>query len=241
MAGAELTNPKLRKKLPMWGKALFIFLALALALGATATVAYWRYIHPTGMIMPGIYAVRSDRNGVPMGNYFLLQIGEKYVAIDAGADNIQTENGLRKLGISANDVVAVFITHSHWDHIGSLDLFDNAVIYTGNTVNSEFPDIPHQIMTDGEIIKLSGMSVQCIYTPGHTIDSVCYLVDGKYLFTGDLFVTTNDPPPPNPKRYDKELQLLYREKILGIDGVEYVFTGHFGLFKDIRFFRWWWL
>jgi len=26
--------------------------------------------------------------------------------------------------------------------------------------------------------------------------------------------------------------------MLGLDGVEYVFTGHFGLVKDIRFIRW---
>jgi len=98
---------------------------------------------------------------------------------------------------------------------------------------------PHQIMSDGEIIEILGKSIQCIYTPGHTIDSVCYLIDGIYLFVGDLLVTTNDPPPPNPKRYDRELQLFYREQMLRLESVEYVFKGHFGLFKDISFFRWW--
>ena len=191
--------------------------------------------------MTGVYAVRSDRNGIPMGNFFLMQIGDEYIAFDAGADSIQADKGLQKLGIPPDRVVAVFITHTHWDHIGALDRFDQATIYTGNTKNCEVPDTPRRIMPDGEIVELSGMQIQCIYTPGHTIDSVCYIVDNKYLFSGDLFVTTNDPPPPNPKRYNKELQLLYREQMLGIDGVEYVFTGHFGLFKDIRFFRWLWL
>ena len=154
---------------------------------------------------------------------------------------METENALQRLGISASDIVAVFITHYHWDHIASIDLFHNAVVYAGDTTGTGFPDTPHQVLSDGEIINISGLSVQCLYTPGHTSDSVCFLVDGKYLFVGDLFVTTNNPPPPNPKRYSAELQLFHREQMLGIEGVEYVFTGHFGLFKDIRFYRLWWL
>ena len=237
MTGTEnlKSNSKTKKELSQWTKILLIILLIILCLAAVAS----RYLYPTGRIAPETCAVRINRNGVPMGNFFLLQVNEKYIAIDAGADHIQTEKGLQKLGVSPYDVMAVFVTHAHWDHIGSLDLFDKAVIYTGNTEDSEFPDLPHQIMTDGEVIELSGMSVQCIYTPGHTIDSVCYLVDGKHLFVGDLFVTTNDPPPPNSKRYDSDLQLFYREKMLEIEGVQYVFTGHFGLFKDVRFFRLW--
>jgi len=193
--------------------------------------------------MPGLYAIRTHNNGMPMGNLFLLQIGDSdnYIAIDAGGDITETATGLRKLGISANDITAVFITHSHWDHIGALSLFDNAIIYTGSTENSAFPDIPHHVMEDGDIVKFSDadMSVQCTYTPGHTIDHVCYLVNGKMLFAGDLFITTNDSP--FEQRYDKDLQLEYREIVLGLDGVEYVFTGHFGLFKDAGFFRRWYL
>ena len=208
-----------------------------MTLATAAAVSYWRYVYPTGRILPDLYAVRTHNNSMPMGNFFLMCADEKYIAIDAGADEIETANALRKLRIPAGDVVAVFITHAHWDHIGSLGLFDSAVIYTGNTQGSKFPDVPHQVMSDGETIEISDMSVQCIYTPGHTIDSVCFLVDGKYLFVGDLFITTNDSP--FEKRYDPTLQLLYRREVLEIGAVEYVFTGHFGLFKDVRLFRWW--
>jgi len=239
-------QPKLRKKLPIRKKILLVISVFVLALVATVAVAYLRYLHPTGEIMSNLYAIRNDRNGIPMVNFFLLQVGEKYIVIDTGSDSIQTENELQKLGISANDVVALLLTHSDWDHVGSLHLFHNATLYTGDTEFQyaeasrfapafELPDIPHQIMADGEIIELYGRTIQCIYTPGHTSDSVCFLIDGEYLFVGDLYVT------PDLARYDKELQILYREKMLGIDGVEYIFTGHFGLFKDVGFFRWWWL
>jgi len=233
----EGINTKSKKKLSVGKKIIIVLAAVVLTLGAVVGVAYWKYVYPTGKVMPGLYTIRTHNNGLPMGNFFLMQAGEDYIAIDAGGNNTETESGLQKLGISADDIVAVFITHAHWDHIGSLDLFDKAVIYTGNTEGSTFPNMPHQVISNNGIIEVSGVSIQCLYTPGHTIDSVCYLIDGKYLFVGDLFVTTNDSP--FEKRYDKGVQLEYREKMLAIESVEYVFTGHFGFFKDVSFFRWW--
>jgi len=199
----------------MFKKALFIVLAFILALAAVAVFAYSRMYYPTGEIMPGIYAIKTGGNGIQTVNAFLFEVDGKYMMIDAGANLAQTENQLRTLGISADDVVAVFITHSDDDHVGALGLFGSDII---------------QAMSDGEVMEVSGISVQCIYTPGHTEDSVCYLMDGKYLFTGDAFF--------NP-RYDRELHAISKTKILETEGVEWVFTGHFGLFKDIRFFRWW--
>ena len=230
---------KQRKKLSVRFKVLLTVLAVVFLLGSVAVLTYWRYVFPTGKIMPGLYTIRTHNNGVPMGNLFLMQIddGDYYIAIDTGGDTTETETGLRRLGISASDIAAVFITHSHWDHIGALDLFENAIIYTGNTESITFPDIHHHVMADGEIIEFSDMSVQCIYTPGHTIDHVCYLVNGKILFAGDLFITTNDSP--FEQRYDKDLQLEYREMVLEQESVKYVFTGHFGLFKNVGFYRLW--
>lgn len=228
---------KERKKPTIGSIVLFVIIVVVILVLAVAVLAYWRYVYPTGRIMPGLYTLRIHNNGMPMGNFFLVQTGDNYIAIDTGGDLTETENGLRKLGISTDDIIAVFITHAHWDHIGGISLFNNATFYTGNTDNSAFLDIPHQVMMDGEIIEISGTSIQCIYTPGHTIDHVCYLVEGKNLFAGDLFVTTNDSP--FEKRYNKELQLEYRDRVLGIDGIECVFTGHFGLFKSADFFKWW--
>ena len=178
--------------------------------------------------MPGLYAVRSGGNGFPSVNFFLLKVEDGYIAFDSGANDIQTKNELQKLGVSPDDVIAVFITHGDRDHIGSLSLFNNAAVYTGFI---ELPDYSHEIMSDNEIIDKYGVPIQIIYTPGHTSSCAVYLVDGRFLFVGDLLIN------PNKARYDKELQRLNVEKALGIDGVEYIFTGHFGLFKNIRFFR----
>ncbi|MCL1995205.1 MAG: MBL fold metallo-hydrolase [Defluviitaleaceae bacterium] len=235
---------KIRK---MVTKLAVLALVLVLALVAIVAFAYSRYI-PMGRIMPGIYAIRNYNNGVPFVNFFLVRAGEKYIAFDAGSDSEQSQRALRDLGISASDVVAVFITHSDYDHIGSLDLFYNATLYTGitefqyarrvhglNLSDFELPDMPHHIMTDRETIEIYGRLIQIIYTPGHTSDSVSFLVDSRYLFVGDLFVN------PNFAYYDTGLQIYFQEYVLGMNSVEYVFTGHFGLFRNVGFFRWWWL
>jgi len=235
MQGGGLPSHARRKILPMSAKIKMGILAVVITLGVTAGVAYRRYVYPTGKILHDLYTVRTHNNGMPMGNFFLLQMGDKYVAFDAGGNSEETRSGLQRLGISAADVIAVFVTHAHWDHIGSLDVFSDAVIYTGNTENSSFPDTPHRLMMDGEVTELFGRYIKCFYTPGHTIDSVCFLVDGKYLFVGDLFITTNDSP--FEARYNKELQLRYRKQMLELDGVEHVFTGHFGLFSNPGYFR----
>jgi len=180
---------------------------------------------PTGELVPGIYAIRNIRNNIPFVNFFVVRINEnKYIAIDAGMDSTQSSNELNKINISANNVVAVFITHNHFDHIGSLSIFTNATVFTGNTT---LLDIPHQIMLDGEIMEISNLFIQCIYTPGHTKDSVSYLVNGKYLFVGDSLVN-------HPNNEDNELRTQSIEKLTNIEGIEYIFTAHHGFTRNVR-------
>jgi len=182
---------------------------------------------PSGELINGIYTIRNNRNNIPFVNFYLFKVIEGYIAIDAGFDIAQTENEFKKMNISAEDIVAVFITHSHFDHIASINLYKNAIIYTGNTEKVEFPDLPHTIMLDGEIIEFSNTSIQCIYTPGHTIDSVCFLINGKYLFVGDALID-------HQNNYDNELRKRSIEKLSNIDGLEYIFTGHYGFTRNIR-------
>jgi glyoxylase-like metal-dependent hydrolase (beta-lactamase superfamily II) len=125
-----MKTDKAKKKLSAWAKVLLVFVTVIVVLVSTAVFAYARYLHPTGKVLPGLYAVRQDRNNVPMGNFFIMQAGDKYIAFDAGYESNQTQTALQKLKISADDVIAVFITHSDYDHIGSLDLFSNAILYS---------------------------------------------------------------------------------------------------------------
>lgn len=88
----------------------------------------------------------------------------------------------------------VFETHFHADFVsGHLDLAaqTGATILYGPTAA---PDFAAHIATDGEEIKLGDISFKVLHTPGHTMESTCYLLrdeQGKEvaIFTGDtLFI-----------------------------------------------------
>ena len=68
------------------------------------------------------------------------------ILVDTGYDNQKKENQmlaegvnltnyqspvtvLKKIGICAEDVKHVILTHAHWDHMGGINLFPNAVFY----------------------------------------------------------------------------------------------------------------
>ena len=42
-----------------------------------------------------------------------------------------------------------------------------------------------QLLHDGEVFDIDGIRIECFLVPGHTWGHMVYLVDDKYLFTGD--------------------------------------------------------
>ena len=88
----------------------------------------------------------------------------------------------------------IFETHFHADFVsGHLDLakVTNAAIVFGPDTQTKFPV---HIARDGEAFKIGALTVEVLHTPGHTLESSCYLLkdeNGKdhCIFTGDtLFV-----------------------------------------------------
>ncbi len=88
----------------------------------------------------------------------------------------------------------VFETHFHADFVsGHIDLAreTGATIVYGPTAN---PGFDAHIAQDGEVIHLGKVSFRVLHTPGHTMESSCYLLNDEHgkevaLFTGDtLFI-----------------------------------------------------
>ncbi len=88
----------------------------------------------------------------------------------------------------------IFETHFHADFVsGHLDLAKatGATIIYGPNTETKF-DV--HIARDGELFGLGNLQIEVLHTPGHTLESSCYLLkdaDGKdyCVFTGDtLFV-----------------------------------------------------
>ena len=101
-------------------------------------------------------------------------------------ENIEKE--LEKLG--SPTVKYVIDTHNHADRRSSSPFFSKKYD-TGGIVKSSKTPYKGQIKSteDTDIILVGDVQVEVIFTPGHTPDHNCYLVDNANLLTGDcLFI-----------------------------------------------------
>jgi glyoxylase-like metal-dependent hydrolase (beta-lactamase superfamily II) len=79
-------------------------------------------------------------------------------------------------------------THGHSDHTAGNQELTSA--FSAKVVAHKLSKVTFDVaVVDGDILGVGQISLKVIYTPGHTIDSICLLVDNKKLLTGDtLFV-----------------------------------------------------
>jgi hydroxyacylglutathione hydrolase len=115
--------------------------------------------------------------------------------IAAVVDPLRDIDAYIQLAKEKNAVIKyIFETHFHADFVsGHLDLAKQtgATIVYGPETETNFPV---HVAKDGEIFSIGDITIQAIHTPGHTIESTCYLLKdesqkGHCIFTGDtLFV-----------------------------------------------------
>lgn len=133
-----------------------------------------------------------------------LAINEKTnesIIIDPGSAPERIKAGVEQSGTTP---VAILLTHGHFDHAGAAaDIAKtyNIQVYAfeGERETLESPEINLSIMMgapevynadvflkDEQEIDLAGLSVKCLYTPGHTPGGCCfYFPNEDIVFTGD--------------------------------------------------------
>jgi glyoxylase-like metal-dependent hydrolase (beta-lactamase superfamily II) len=116
-------------------------------------------------------------------------------------------------------------THSHSDHTaGNIEL---SSIFEAKIVAHRLSKANFDIaVEDKDVLNVGKVSISIIYTPGHTTDSICLLVENKKLLTGDtLFVGEcgrTDLPGGNTKgMYDSLFNKLSK-----LNDVVEVYPGH---------------
>lgn len=81
-------------------------------------------------------------------------------------------------------VVLTLLTHGHWDHAESADRF---AALTGAPVRAVGRG--HDDLADGDVVRVGGLEVLVVATPGHTSDSVSFLLpQDQVLLTGDTIL-----------------------------------------------------
>jgi len=151
----------------------------------------------TKEIIHGLFSIKDT-----FVNLYLIKDSSQYIAVDAGNNAKNVSEELKKLDINPNQIIAVLLTHTDGDHVAALRLFKNAKVYLSlqeegliNGTKSRFLIFGNKIdakdyktLEDGQNINIGKVSIKGILTPGHTPGSMCYLVNGRYLFTGDAFI-----------------------------------------------------
>ena len=131
----------------------------------------------------------------------------------------------------------IFETHFHADFVsGHLDLHKATgapIVYGPNTETN----FPIHLAKDGESFKLGAVSIEVLHTPGHTLESSCYLLrdeTGKpyAVFTGDtLFVGDVGRPDLSSGNMTKEelAAIMYdslQQKIMTLPDDVLVYPAH---------------
>lgn len=168
-------------------------------------------------------------------------------------------------GYQLKDITDIFLTHIHLDHAGAAGWFAKQGVRihvhpvgAPHMINPEkllrsagriygesmdalwgtFLSVPEEkiaVHQDGEEVKIGGLTVKVIDTPGHAyhhhaylIDNICFSGDvGGVRMQGNSLIRLPTPPP--------EFHLeKWRESLLKICQMEFDFIAptHFGLFPD---------
>lgn len=199
----------------------------------------------TGKIIDNVYSIHDS-----FVNLYLIKDSDQYIAIDAG-NNIKTVSAeLLKLKVAPEKITAVLLTHTHRDHVAAIKLFKNAKVFLsrqeeqmingeksvflwfGNKIDTKV----YSLIDDGQDFKSGNIKIKGILTPGHTPGSMCYLINDKYLFTGDLLSLKAGRIDKFNEYFNMDTKTAINsiDKIIHLPDCEYIFTAHYGYTGDYK-------
>jgi hydroxyacylglutathione hydrolase len=116
-------------------------------------------------------------------------------------------------------------THGHSDHtVGNEELYS---IFDAKTVAHKLSRINADLaVDDGDVIRVGNVPIKVIYTPGHTPDSICLLVDKKKLLTGDTLFVGECGRTDLPGGSSRSMYNSLFNKILKLNDDVEVYPGH---------------
>lgn len=160
------------------------------------------------------------------GVYF---VGDKDVAVIDPGPIIPEHLDALKRAIDGKRVTHILVTHTHADHSPAaqpLKEWTGAKTYAygphgsgkaedGITVEEggDMAFTPDIRVKDGDVIKGDGFTFECVYTPGHTSNHMCFaLREESALFTGDHIMgwstTVVTPPDGDMAQYMASVRKL---------------------------------
>ena len=200
-----------------------------------------------------------------VANIIFYRKGGTTIMIDAGYNYDRLQEKMGWLDSDPKSIRHILITHQDTDHVGAVEadspgLFRNAVLYVGEIENKyltgqvrrkviyhmyKLPQVTINnekvLLWDGQVFDIDGIRIECFLVPGHTWGHMVYLIDGKYLFTGDTIWFGADGGYSFISALAEDNRLAVRslaeleEKLRGRGLRPYFITGHTGWTDDFDF------
>lgn len=130
--------------------------------------------------------------GQLQSNAYILKKNHQVIIIDPGADFNRIDAHIKE----TDNVLAVILTHGHFDHIGAVNEVFNKYhcnVYV-SLAEKELINNPSMSFYDDKIncdlvyfeddFMINDFTIKVHHTPGHTKGSVMFEIEG-HLFTGD--------------------------------------------------------
>ena len=184
-------------------------------------------------ITPHVYNMHIDDDSPshPGGsnNFFVGDPDLEMVIIDTGDYQRDWSAAIidYHIDLGRPQISYILITHGHMDHIGGLDKIQeatNCVVRCHPLLRSSLAKllgnddivIP---LEDHEKIPLPGnFAIQALYTPGHSLDHICYhFAQDRVMFTGDTVLGASSTSVHDLWSYLKSLESLtkYDHDVIG--------------------------
>jgi glyoxylase-like metal-dependent hydrolase (beta-lactamase superfamily II)/rhodanese-related sulfurtransferase len=174
-----------------------------------------------------VHIIQVRRTGKGCLSY-LIGIEKEAFVIDASLDPQVYLDLARNRGWH---ITRVFDTHIHADHLSrsrQLAERSGAILLLPDQQRVSFP---FTALHDGDTIVTKDMLLTALHTPGHTLESTCYLLNHAFLFTGDtLFSTSVGRPDLHADEQEARARaaLLYHSlhKLLALPAETFILPGH---------------
>ena len=108
--------------------------------------------------------------------------GKRSVVVDPGPSD---ESHLAAIAEQAGDVAVVLLTHHHYDHSEAAKEFAERMGCGVRALDPEYR-LGSEGLGDGDVVEVDGLEVHVVATPGHTADSLSFVLPAEAaVLTGD--------------------------------------------------------
>ncbi len=161
---------------------------------------------------------------------YMLIVGSEAAVFDPSANIQYYQDFAKERGAK---IIKTFETHRQADYIAGSIILQNTIGAEVMVMAPDFmgADFPYTTLTDGQTLSLTnGPEIKIIHTPGHTLGSTSYLIDGKFLLTGDtIFIQSAGRPDLGGKseEWSRILYLTLMVTLRDIDDDVLILPGHY--------------